>query len=109
VIASNFGATNNRRLIQTGQKLFKIFLTNVDKGAQTSVYLATSPEVEGITGRYFEKLKPKRSSSASYIESDQQRLWKVSERMLRERLSTSEATVSVMPHTGIPQPASQMA
>jgi NAD(P)-dependent dehydrogenase (short-subunit alcohol dehydrogenase family) len=109
VIASNFGATNNRRLIQLGQKLFKVFLTGVEKGAETSVFLATSPQVEGITGRYFEKLKPKTSSKASYSEPDQHRLWEVSERMLAELQVTGKDTVSSALHTGLPVPASQVA
>ena len=102
VIASNFGATNNRRLIQLGQKLFKVFLPGVDKGAETSVYLATSPEVEGVTGRYFEKMKPKTSSEASYAESDQNRLWQVSEEMLAEHSAYAKTTARGLPIRGRP-------
>lgn len=54
-----------------------------EKGARTPVYLATSPEVEGISGKYFENCKPGRSSSVSYDENLQERLWQVSERLVK--------------------------
>ena len=49
-----------------------------ENGAKTSVYLASSPEVEGISGRYFEKCKPMRSSPISYDLELQERLWQIS-------------------------------
>jgi NAD(P)-dependent dehydrogenase (short-subunit alcohol dehydrogenase family) len=49
-----------------------------ENGARTSVYLASSPEVEGISGRYFEKCKPVRSSPISYDLELQERLWRIS-------------------------------
>lgn len=50
-----------------------------EKGARTSIYLATSPEVEGITGRYFVKERPAASSPASSDEEAARRLWRLSE------------------------------
>ena len=49
-----------------------------EKGAWTSVYLASSPEVEGISGKYFEKCRPVQSSPISYDEKLQEKLWRVS-------------------------------
>jgi NAD(P)-dependent dehydrogenase (short-subunit alcohol dehydrogenase family) len=49
-----------------------------EKGAQTSVYLASSPEVEGLSGRYFVKKAGARSSDASRDERKARRLWEVS-------------------------------
>jgi NAD(P)-dependent dehydrogenase (short-subunit alcohol dehydrogenase family) len=48
-----------------------------EKGACTSVYLAFSPEVAGVSGRYFEDQKPVRSSELTYDLSVQERLWDV--------------------------------
>jgi hypothetical protein len=48
------------------------------QGAVTPVYLASSPEVEGITGRYYANRKPKTSSKASYDTAAAARLWQVS-------------------------------
>ena len=49
-----------------------------EKGAETSIYLASSPEVEGLSGRYFVKKAEARSSDVSYDESKARRLWEVS-------------------------------
>jgi retinol dehydrogenase-14 len=49
-----------------------------EKGAQTSIYLASSPEVEGLSGRYFVKKAEARSSNVSYDERIARRLWEVS-------------------------------
>jgi NAD(P)-dependent dehydrogenase (short-subunit alcohol dehydrogenase family) len=51
------------------------------EGAQTSIYLASSPEVEGVSGRYFVDSKPVRSSEASYNRETAQWLWDISLRM----------------------------
>jgi NAD(P)-dependent dehydrogenase (short-subunit alcohol dehydrogenase family) len=48
------------------------------EGAKTCVYLATSPDVEGVTGKYFSNLQPIRSSNASYDKEASVRLWNVS-------------------------------
>ncbi len=61
--------------------LFYPFFASPEKGAETSVYLATSPEVEGITGKYFHKTKQIRSSRQSYDENIARKLWEVSEQL----------------------------
>ena len=48
------------------------------RGALTPIYLASSPEVEGVTGRYFANRRPKTSSKASYDTAAAARLWQVS-------------------------------
>lgn len=52
-----------------------------EQGAQTSIYLASSPEVEGVTGQYFVKQKPAQSIPQSHDRSAAQRLWEISEEM----------------------------
>jgi NAD(P)-dependent dehydrogenase (short-subunit alcohol dehydrogenase family) len=54
------------------------FIISPEKGAETSIYLASSPEVEGVSGRYFVKKAEARSSDVSYDERLARRLWKVS-------------------------------
>jgi retinol dehydrogenase-12/retinol dehydrogenase-13 len=51
------------------------------QGARTSVYLASSPEVSGVSGRYFAKSKPARPSKLSQDIGAQERLWQISERL----------------------------
>lgn len=47
------------------------------EGAKTSIYLATSDAVKGISGKYWDKCKTKPSSKKSYIEEDWRRLWDI--------------------------------
>ena len=52
-----------------------------EDGARTSIYLASSPEVAGISGRYFVKEKQAKSSPQSHEKAAAQRLWQLSEEM----------------------------
>ncbi len=51
------------------------------QGARTSIYLASSQEVDGVTGKYFDKCRPKTSNKASYRIADWWRLWEISEKL----------------------------
>jgi NAD(P)-dependent dehydrogenase (short-subunit alcohol dehydrogenase family) len=61
--------------------LIKMFTMNPEKGAETSVYLATSGEVEGISGKYFEKKREKYPSRLAQDDETARTLWQVSEQM----------------------------
>jgi NAD(P)-dependent dehydrogenase (short-subunit alcohol dehydrogenase family) len=52
-----------------------------EEGAQTSIFLVRSPEVDGISGRYFDNRRPVRSSALSYDREVQDRLWKMAEEL----------------------------
>ena len=81
-VASNFG-DNTKGIFATIVWLFKNTVAiSPAKGAATSVYLATSPEVEGVTGKYFDNKKEKPSNKISYDENLQKRLWEVSEKIV---------------------------
>jgi retinol dehydrogenase 14 len=54
------------------------FMASPNRGADTPVYLASSPEAEGLTGQYFAKQTPKRSNPTSYDKATTARLWRVS-------------------------------
>ncbi len=62
--------------------LTRPFMLSAKNGAKTSIYLSSSPEVEGESGQYYEKMKPKRSSDASYDEEKARRLWDLSLRLV---------------------------
>ena len=62
-------------------KLLRPFLLTAEQGAQTQIYLASSPEVEEITGQYFDKKKAVQSSKESYDTAVAQRLWQVSQQL----------------------------
>jgi NAD(P)-dependent dehydrogenase (short-subunit alcohol dehydrogenase family) len=59
----------------------RTFGAKPEQGAETVVYLATSPEVQAITGKYFENRRPVRSSRESYDEATARRLWEISAEM----------------------------
>jgi NAD(P)-dependent dehydrogenase (short-subunit alcohol dehydrogenase family) len=69
-------------LLAFGVKLIKPFILTPEQGARTSVYLASSPEVEGITGRYFIKCRPRTPSAAARDEAAAALLWSVSEELV---------------------------
>ena len=53
----------------------KMFARTVDNGADSSIYLSTSDEVKGVSGKYFFKCREIRSSRASYVEEDWKKVW----------------------------------
>ena len=55
-----------------------LFALTPEQGADTVIYLASSPEVDGITGKYFANREPVPSSTESYDEEIAGRLWRVS-------------------------------
>jgi len=65
-----------------------LFMINAKKGAKTSIYLASSPEIEDVSGKYFVKSKPVKSSKISYNEDLQRKLWELSERMIKPKYLT---------------------
>ena len=74
-VATNFAQSDGAPVVRLLVKLIASFGTSSEKGAKTSIYLASSPEVEGVTGKYFVKSIPKRSAAISYDESLQRQLW----------------------------------
>lgn len=91
LVATRFGFNNlgfiPNRVADLLIRLYGFVGTSAEQGAQTAIYLATSAEVEGVTGKYFEKQKAAPSSSASYDEAAAQRLWQVSAEMTGLSLS----------------------
>lgn len=68
-----------------GVRFFALFGRNVKKGAQTSIYLASSPEVEGVNGKYFADKRPIKSSERSHNEASWKRLWEIAEQTVGEK------------------------
>jgi NAD(P)-dependent dehydrogenase (short-subunit alcohol dehydrogenase family) len=58
-----------------------LFSISAEEGARTTIYLATSPEVEGVSGQYFVRQKAVPSSPASRDEAAARRLWQISEEL----------------------------
>lgn len=81
VIASGFGSTDGgfMRLLM---KLASPFLSSTEQGAKTQIWLCSSPEVEGVSGKYFAGCEEARTSREAREESGPARLWAVSEEIV---------------------------
>jgi len=70
-------------------KFVRVFLPYVlstpQKGARPLVRLSADADVDGVTGRYFDKLKEKKASAAALDDAAAERLWKVSEELAAAR------------------------
>jgi len=71
--------------------LFKRFAISPTQGADTIVYLASSPEVEGVSGEYFAKRRVKAPSPAARDDAAAARLWAMSEAIANIPLPMGEA------------------
>ncbi len=78
VVRTGFGAEDSGRFTGLLVPIARLFMKTPERGAATPVYLASSPEVEGVSGRYFAKGKPKRSAGRSYDTDVAAYLWSVS-------------------------------
>jgi NAD(P)-dependent dehydrogenase (short-subunit alcohol dehydrogenase family) len=80
LVRTNF-ARNSYGVFAIPFKLTRPFHISPEKGALTSLYLAASPEVEGLSGKYFVKQKPRKSAPFSYNEPAAILLWEESARL----------------------------
>ena len=76
-VATGFGE-NNGAPMKLSMRIFHQFALTPEQGADTLIYLSSSPQVEGITGKYWMNRKAIPSSPESYDEEAQKRLWSIS-------------------------------
>ena len=82
-VASGFARDDDAKgFLAFGVKLIKPFILTPEKGARTSVYLASSPEVADVTGQYFVKCRARTPSPAARDEAAAALLWSVSEELV---------------------------
>jgi NAD(P)-dependent dehydrogenase (short-subunit alcohol dehydrogenase family) len=83
-VATNIGQNGTGPL---GRAVVNLIFSSLgispEEGAKTSIFLATSPGVEGVTGKYFVKSIPKRSAPITYDETLQRQLWEESARLVK--------------------------
>lgn len=82
VVASGF-ARNNKGLVGLFWGLMGPFLLSNEKGARTTIFLASDSSVERVTGRYFDKCKERKPSREARDADVARRLWEVSEELTR--------------------------
>jgi NAD(P)-dependent dehydrogenase (short-subunit alcohol dehydrogenase family) len=81
-VRTGYGADGAARgFLAFGIKLASPFFLTPAKGARTSIYLATEPEVEGVSGQYFVKCAPKEPKRWAHDADAARRLWQVSEEL----------------------------
>jgi len=78
VVRTNFGAEDQARLFAIVSPVVLPFLKTPAQGAETSIYLASSPNVDGISGQFFINRKPKAANKAAYDTNVAARLWAIS-------------------------------
>ena len=82
-VRSDFGSSDDMgRFYGAFMKFGGLFLISSKSGARTSIYLASSPDVEGTTGGYYVRRKPGRPSKHAQDDDAAHRLWDVSEKLL---------------------------
>lgn len=78
VVRTAFGREDAGRFMRLMFPVVTPFMKTPEQGATTPIYLASSPEVAGVTGAYFANRRPKRSSKTSNDRDLARRLWEVS-------------------------------
>ena len=81
VVSTGLGDNNPPSLLSRAMRLSKFLMRTPEKGAETSVFLASSPDVAGETGKYWIDRREKRARDISYNRELQRSLWELSERM----------------------------
>lgn len=88
-VATGFGHNMGGLIAVPLKMMQRFFALSPEKGAQTTIYLASTEEVAGISGQYWDKCKPVASSRVSYDEKAQKQLWELS-----EQLANKEGTIA---------------
>ena len=78
VVRTSFGAEDPSGVQRLLVPVMRPFMKSPAQGAATSIHLASAPDLEQVTGRYFAASKPRRSAPRSYDQASAARLWQVS-------------------------------
>src|SRR5579872_4885965 len=78
VVRTSFGAEDQAAYFAIMIGVARLVMKTPAQGAVTPIYLASSPQAEGVTGRYYANRKPKTSSKTSYDTAAAARLWQAS-------------------------------
>lgn len=79
-VATRLGRGNGP-LLDLFQRAIGIFMRTPERGAETSIHLASAPDLEGVTGRYFADSREKQPVPHACDEAVAQRLWQISEEL----------------------------
>jgi retinol dehydrogenase-14 len=82
VVRTSFGADDPAAFQRFVTPLMRPFMKSPEQGAATSIHVASSPDLAGVTGQYFAKGAPTRSSKRSHDLDAARRLWELSEELV---------------------------
>lgn len=82
-VKTNIGQTDVNPLARPLARIIFSLGISPEEGAKTSIYLASSPDVVNVTGKYFVKSVPKRSSAITYDQAIQHQLWDISTQLVK--------------------------
>lgn len=82
LVASGFGRTHGG-FMGLVIRLAHPFMITPEEGAKTQVWLASSPDIDGVSGKYFYKCAERASSKDAEDEADAHKLWEISEGLIR--------------------------
>ena len=85
LVATGFGRNDAgivSGMMDAAQTFFRPFFLTAEQGAETSIYLASSPDVEGATGRYYDAKRAVPAWFTAYDQAAARRLWDVSEELV---------------------------
>lgn len=85
-VRTGFGMNNGGWFVRLFGIVSQFAAISPEEGAQTSIYLASSPEVRGVTGQYFTNKQIKTPSAAARDSYLQEKLWRVSEELTAARV-----------------------
>jgi NAD(P)-dependent dehydrogenase (short-subunit alcohol dehydrogenase family) len=81
VVNTGLGDNNPPSLLLRAMRMLKFLMRTPEKGAETAVFLASSPNAADVTGKYWTDCHEKRTRDISYDRELQRRLWEISENM----------------------------
>jgi retinol dehydrogenase-14 len=81
MVSTGFGGEDPGRAQRLLVTILRPFMLTADQGAKTTIHLASAPDLTDVSGRFFTRRKPRRSSNASYDQATAAQLWKVSAEM----------------------------
>src|SRR3979490_2432689 len=84
VVRTNFGAEDQAWFFAVISRVVRPLLKTPAQGAETPIYLASSPDVEGVTGQFFANRKPTPANKRGADTEVSARLWRVSADLLGE-------------------------
>ena len=81
LVSTGFGSEDPGRAQRLLAPILRPFMLTTAQGAATSVHIASAPDLAQVSGRFFAKRQPRRSSTASYDQATAAKLWDVSAEM----------------------------